>query len=287
MRAHKLHKYIRGVVARGISHVESMETGDRTIASEFHLDVCNSIFKGVDNLLPGMSKFYLGDVSNIAQVSDNQIIPQALNLPDDNCYVEFEVELPNDGVYIVAAILSQDIKLDMGNDVKFSMNLFISRRNGGENAWGFSSIAAILALNNDSVPILAFFDLKTKKQVSSSSEEALFAGSMIGKVISFLHLISCSNIESKEIVQMPAALRKKKLDRGEIPIYSYHVLDLNQRRTISSDATLSEEEKHKKRLHFRRGHIRRLSNERLTWVRHCMVGDASLGKVDKHYSVGA
>lgn len=66
-----------------------------------------------------------------------------------------------------------------------------------------------------------------------------------------------------------------------VPAYSYHVLRLTKsaRRLPSAEPS-----GRRRRLHFRRGHWRRYPTHK-TWVRWCLVGDPSLGLVEKDYAL--
>lgn len=90
-----------------------------------------------------------------------------------------------------------------------------------------------------------------------------------------------AEVASTELVERPDKLNKARARRGRDLLPSYNVLYLNNRpRSLMIEG---EDPTTKKRLHFRRGHWRRITEERKTWVRWCLVGNPSLGFIDKEY----
>lgn len=66
-----------------------------------------------------------------------------------------------------------------------------------------------------------------------------------------------------------------------LPDYSYHIVKL-ARQQRAEPLERSDEPRHHKRLHFRRGHWRHFETFK-TWVRWHLVGSLDLGFVDKEY----
>jgi hypothetical protein len=79
----------------------------------------------------------------------------------------------------------------------------------------------------------------------------------------------------------PAALNRKRLRNGLAPIGAHTVVDLVRPRTGGGSGPHSGE---KVRLHFRRGHWRRLEEKRV-WVKWALVGNPALGWIDHHYKL--
>jgi hypothetical protein len=108
----------------------------------------------------------------------------------------------------------------------------------------------------------------------------------IGAVICPQIKAACVMLEAEcvkaDTVRYPSKLNAKRVKRGDPPISDYHVVKLPNRRSDSSSAEYDGPPK--VRLHFRRGHWRKLADRR-TWVRWCLVGDPDLGFIDKHYSL--
>lgn len=86
-----------------------------------------------------------------------------------------------------------------------------------------------------------------------------------------------------EPIPPPAQLQKSRRLRRKKPLYDYHVLVVDGERWDSPHVT--EDTGAGVRSHLRRGHIRRLSAERHTWVRATYVHGSVPGFVDKDYEV--
>lgn len=104
----------------------------------------------------------------------------------------------------------------------------------------------------------------------------------IGSIQNLCAMLSLKNVETADVVP-PKNLSRKRSKRGNRPLYSYHILNV--------DGELWDGETNRGntgngiRSHYRRGHIRRLSGDRSVWVRATMVKGAVPGFVDKDYCV--
>lgn len=91
-----------------------------------------------------------------------------------------------------------------------------------------------------------------------------------------------AEVATATIVREPHRSNKER-ERVGLPPFSYHVVNLARRgpRAEPLERNDNEPTRHK-RLHFRRGHWRHFETFK-TWIRWCLVGDPSLGFVDKEY----
>lgn len=96
-------------------------------------------------------------------------------------------------------------------------------------------------------------------------------------------MLSLKNVEKREI-QPPAALNAKRRKKGRLPLYSYHVLEVDGE---VWDNHTSTGQGNGVRSHLRRGHIRRIPSGRCVWVRAAYVHGSADGFVDKDYTVAA
>jgi hypothetical protein len=92
--------------------------------------------------------------------------------------------------------------------------------------------------------------------------------------------LSCKNVDARSL-SPPEKLNKRRIARGKQPFFSYHVLDLFEHSEVGNSIGGSHASP---RLHWRRGHVRRLPTGRNVWVRAALVGNPALGFVDKDYS---
>ena len=67
--------------------------------------------------------------------------------------------------------------------------------------------------------------------------------------------------------------------------FEYRTIDIQPIRGEHSEEPSTNEPRNGPRLHLRRGHVRKVSDTRLTWVRHAIVGDKSKGIIAKDYAI--
>lgn len=105
-------------------------------------------------------------------------------------------------------------------------------------------------------------------------------------VLTLLKVLRCKNIRIKKNPKIEA-LSKKAVKNNRTGHFDCHVLEIEP--TDEAEAVqyaLGEPTGKHQRLHFRRGHIRRLASGATTWVRNYWAGRAELGESEKVYSVG-
>jgi hypothetical protein len=100
------------------------------------------------------------------------------------------------------------------------------------------------------------------------------------EVKSMLVALDAEVVET-EVIRAPVRLNKKRIKKGKTPLKDYNVIKLSNRHRIINPHD-SEPSGRRHRLHFRRGHWRHYHDHK-TWIKWQLVGDPSLGFVDKHY----
>ena len=109
------------------------------------------------------------------------------------------------------------------------------------------------------------------------------------EVITCYHMMLALSMERSTIETIPAPkhLNAKRAKKGKVPMFEYKVLDIVADIMEAPKTGVSRPQgKHASpRLHKRRGHVRRLSEDRVTWVRNTIVGKPSRGEIRKDYSV--
>lgn len=102
-------------------------------------------------------------------------------------------------------------------------------------------------------------------------------------VVQACSVINCANVTTAEI-SAPAALNKKRQEKGKQPFFSYKVLQLSDERREAGKGGAGGSHA-SPRMHLRRGHLRRLESK-VVWVRPAMVNAGSnTGVVLKDYAV--
>jgi hypothetical protein len=124
-----------------------------------------------------------------------------------------------------------------------------------------------------------FFADCTKDEVRSELQ-GMF-GSGFNAIVEFCVTVNCENV-AQERIDPTNVLNQKRLSKGKTPFFSYRHLRIPSPK-FAGDAHGGTHAT--PRLHLRRGHLRRLSNGKVTWVRHAMVGSAELGVAAKDYLV--
>lgn len=104
---------------------------------------------------------------------------------------------------------------------------------------------------------------------------------LAAKEIRAISIALDAEVATHKVVRAPHALNVKREHEGKLPVYDYHVVQLAGKHKIAN-ALQNPGDGAKKRLHFRRGHWRHFVTFK-TWVRWTLVGDPSLGFVDKEY----
>lgn len=109
-------------------------------------------------------------------------------------------------------------------------------------------------------------------------------GGIISSVVALSVMLTLKNVSSENISVRPA-VNSKRRERGDLPLYSYKILNVGGERWTSNGADYGDG--HGYRSHLRRGHIRRISDDRAVWVNATYVHGRTPGFVDKDYNVGA
>lgn len=114
------------------------------------------------------------------------------------------------------------------------------------------------------------------------SEEA-YSFEAIRRIGLSLEVFLCSNVIQVE--QHPGKMtNRRRIEKGKIPFFTYRTLH------VTGDAAPRGDDEAQgthasPRLHFRRGHIRKMADGRRIWVRSCLVGDKSRGFSGHDYKV--
>jgi hypothetical protein len=110
-----------------------------------------------------------------------------------------------------------------------------------------------------------------------------YAGNIAQIFVSFLEALNCSNVETI-LNEPPQKLNKKRIAKGKTPLFAFRTLHIKTGQRTVTPKGQTAAERAGPRLHFRRGHIRRLP-DKLVWVQPCMVGSIKNGMVLKDYEV--
>ena len=101
-------------------------------------------------------------------------------------------------------------------------------------------------------------------------------------------LVGLLNAEGivQEHHRAPKFINRKREAKGKLPLFEYRLLKISP--ALKMPGHVSAEGTHASpRLHWRRGHIRRLPSGMHTQVRPCLVGHKDLGQIKKDYLLGS
>lgn len=119
--------------------------------------------------------------------------------------------------------------------------------------------------------------------------EQLWFGWFTGVLIDFLAALACSNVSNEVIQAADPALNARRVRKGKLPLLETRCLTIvvpgNKPYRVEDSDGDGDHERNSPRQHLRRGHIRRLSDDRRIWVNSCIVGDPSKGRIEKSYAV--
>jgi hypothetical protein len=103
--------------------------------------------------------------------------------------------------------------------------------------------------------------------------------------ITLMAALSCSNVGLQDI-PAPDKLNKKRLKSGKPPMYGYKsvVVLTGQPGVDLGNEDLDSHDHRSVRSHLRRGHIRRLADNRRIWIQSTIV-NAGKGPLDQSYRV--
>jgi hypothetical protein len=93
------------------------------------------------------------------------------------------------------------------------------------------------------------------------------------------YALACKNVSTREH-RAPEALNRHRIKAGKLPLNGFHVLELSGGGALPGAG--GGPDRSGPRSHLRRGHIRRLPGERVTWVNSTVV--RGRGFVDKVYA---
>lgn len=189
-------------------------------------------------------------------------------------------KLPYDKVYIEAVSIDGKrygaIFENFETEGVCGQMLVEARSEGSKPIKGLFPIGLTFLQDGDKMSLHYYHDEKYKsKQVA-----AIVALNLMIKAIAVMNCSNVITVDSKE----QKHINRKRKEKGKLPIFTY--------KTLHIYTGVSEQQKgglkgnhNSPRVHLRRGHIRRLSEDKTVWVQPCVVGDKSKGIIHKDYSV--
>jgi hypothetical protein len=125
---------------------------------------------------------------------------------------------------------------------------------------------------------------RTVRQHGWQTTMEMISADLMDEVNAYLDMciaLACTNVSTQRCPQ-PVKLNRARMKAGKVPLKDFHILNL------AGDASLGSAggtQGASRRAHLRRGHVRRLSDTRVTWVNSCIVGGSKVGFVEKNYAL--
>lgn len=124
-------------------------------------------------------------------------------------------------------------------------------------------------------------------QQEAIRSHSIESGLMANALFHFLNVMNCNNVKTK-LHNPPKELLKKRKLAGKTPLFSYHTLHIGEdTETLDGSVPNGYSDRNSPRIHYRRGHVRRLQSGQKTWVSQCIVGKANTGEIGKEYHVSS
>ncbi|MCP3732050.1 hypothetical protein M9978_16620 [Sphingomonas sp. MG17] len=147
------------------------------------------------------------------------------------------------------------------------------------------AVAESRTLPGTAVPMSPETCIAAISTVGGAQAMDMLAADVMDEAAAYMDLcwaLACKNISASEH-PAPANLNRARVRKGKEPLKPFHVLELAGNAVGTGDGTGSISSR---RAHLRRGHIRRLGPDRVTWVNQTMVHGRGAGFVEKIYSIG-
>lgn len=277
LRAHQIQEALSGII--DLNFIAEIGNEDAEKLKNLRTRLCE--------FLEVSQKFLLtNDIPFPKDGEKIDIIPEACNLPAEICYFEREHPIHKIVVAVIAFKVPYEVaELEIEEKIDIKFGAAILFKYPGKDVWNLSPYFSFAGLCKETGRVKVSSSVVVSCSVPSEIKQGLSLASMAAssEILYFLQLLSCSNVTMKTIVR-PEKLNKKRKEKKLPLIDDFHILKLPLSEKVRYEGK-EESERSSPRLHFRRGHIRRLSENHLTWVSHCLVGDAGLGTVSKTYQL--
>jgi len=224
---------------------------------------------------------------NGISITDNLThLASPIRLPYPCTVLEYTQSFPDDDYAGKTVLIAQEVVDENGPDEIAVMGFWCGRNQRWiPIPWAICIDALSLPKDHDNCCSIRILDLFMERP-ATEDEFCANAGPM-GRaafvVMALIQALQCCNIET-DIITPAEALNKKRVATGKLPFVEYKVLVLGDERSAS---TPQGGHHASPRQHLRRGHIRRISDNRTVWVNQCLVGNPNKGFIAKDYRVKA
>lgn len=234
--------------------------------------------------------FRLPHRGSLPTISDYSLFYEFMKAP----YHSFLIEMPtNDGGWLILNVMDHSEMKTLTEEINKKVDILNKRKwwqfkKGTEKKaeCSFSGLVCALYSQHKDGEWGVFGSFKinmdeNKYEMIENSIEKIpdkVASELAWEVLRFLVVVNTPNIKQLEI-KPPKLINAKRKKKGKPLLEGYKYLDLIPREQLNHGSTGTGATR---RMHWRRGHIRRLA-DRTTWVRPALIGKE--GFVDKTYRI--
>ena len=265
------HHAIQGLAGKVIQHFSKKSVTEHTRQALSDLN--------------DFTKFSLGEMANMPDVcglDDHESNHGAIRMPYNEMVVELATEF--DEALVALFKRTSDSTVNMTAFIKSNLKPDLK---GG---WGISSTVEVAYQNDeahsyrvDEKAIESFAEESGQSIDEGKADAIKYTQQIYVSLRSLNALLACNNVD---IASVPAP-KAKGLGRRkrELLKFEYKILTVRGKRQFGDGSPATSGSHASRRLHTRRGHVRKLPTGATTWVTQCLVGDSSKGVIRKDYRV--
>lgn len=168
---------------------------------------------------------------------------------------------------------------EQGKDEHRALVIMVAVDTDDGQGWGFFPCTAQPQRHHEDGSIVwqCFDTIGGRLDRTPMHEAVMFAGR---SVLELLEGLSCTNVTSEVVQRIDKAVNARRRRQGKLPMYEVRRLVVKVGEVVHTIGRPMGE-RSDVREHLRRGHVRRLSDGRKTWVQACVVGSRARGVVER------
>ena len=227
-------------------------------------------------------RFYVPDGADILQKKEISPLKPFLKSPYDVVSILHEVHINDVPSQNAIWCISVGVRIPDDGGERILLFSFVQPPTG---IWAMCPYSCVLILNDG--PGFNLFladDPATTQMLKIGRTVNQLTGDFLEDAQAWMNLCLLLNVHNTARVSIdpPERLNKARVKSGKQPLQSYHVLEIGGDRWDSPYVNVGTGSG--KRSHLRRGHVRHLGGDRLTWIRDTVVKGSRAGFVHKDYA---
>lgn len=271
---------------RSLSHnlIDAIDSGQFIISGmnkQSFAEVADESISAIKLTIPKAQKFFVGD-DLVTFVNDQELHLVAWDMMRDGVLrfpfdeQVFELEVIDDGKlsYAVVVVAQRD---DLIRLQSFGWH-------NGTWVWHCGGAEIVPSMSK---PMAMAARLACHPSITDADHEyfkTMFT--YLGQwLVGVLVALKCDVVD-ENLRAAPRSLNKSREMKGKSPLFEHKILTLKPGVSVRDVAPAGGTHS-SPRLHWRRGHVRRVGADRVTWIKPHLVGNSHLGVVTKDYEMHA